>query len=133
MIEAELADGRVLEFPDGTDPAVIQAKVKELTAPTHSKLGVAVTGATQGVADVVGLPDTAGRLFLALSDKMNPGAKDFRARMRANPTNAQGTGNRFAYAREAIDKQPEFSETPSIQQRAEDLLFNYIHNNSFTS
>lgn len=29
-IEAELADGRVLEFPDGTDPAVIQASVKKM-------------------------------------------------------------------------------------------------------
>lgn len=29
MIEAELPDGRVLEFPDGTDRAVIQAKVKQ--------------------------------------------------------------------------------------------------------
>jgi hypothetical protein len=36
-IEAELADGRILEFPDGTDPAVIQATVKKVlgqTAPT---------------------------------------------------------------------------------------------------
>lgn len=34
MIEAELPDGRVLEFPDGTDPAVIQTKVKELLGAT---------------------------------------------------------------------------------------------------
>ena len=35
MIEAELPDGRVLEFPDGTDPSVIQAAVKKLLAPTQ--------------------------------------------------------------------------------------------------
>lgn len=29
-IEAELADGRILEFPDGTDPAVIQSTVKRI-------------------------------------------------------------------------------------------------------
>ena len=29
-IEAQLADGRILEFPDGTDPAVIQATVKRM-------------------------------------------------------------------------------------------------------
>ena len=29
MIEAELPDGRILEFPDDTDPLVIQARVKE--------------------------------------------------------------------------------------------------------
>ena len=31
-IRAELADGRVLEFPDGTDPSVIQATVKRMIA-----------------------------------------------------------------------------------------------------
>lgn len=31
-IEAQLADGRILEFPDGTDPAVIQSTVKRLVA-----------------------------------------------------------------------------------------------------
>lgn len=30
MIEAELPDGRVLEFPDGTDPTVIQSTVKKM-------------------------------------------------------------------------------------------------------
>lgn len=29
-IEAELADGRILEFPDGTDPSVIQSTVKKV-------------------------------------------------------------------------------------------------------
>lgn len=32
MIEAELTDGRVLEFPDGTDPQVIQSTVKRVLA-----------------------------------------------------------------------------------------------------
>ena len=31
-IQAQLADGRVLEFPDGTNPAVIQATVKKMIA-----------------------------------------------------------------------------------------------------
>ena len=31
-IEAQLPDGRTLQFPDGTDPAIIQGKVKELIA-----------------------------------------------------------------------------------------------------
>ena len=30
MMEAELHDGRILEFPDGTDPAVIQETVKKV-------------------------------------------------------------------------------------------------------
>jgi hypothetical protein len=32
-VKAELADGRILEFPDGTDPAVIQSAVKRMVAP----------------------------------------------------------------------------------------------------
>ncbi len=32
-IEAELHDGRVLEFPDGTDPSVVQATVKKMLSP----------------------------------------------------------------------------------------------------
>lgn len=35
-IEAELHDGRVLEFPDGTDPAVVQATVKKMLGPVGS-------------------------------------------------------------------------------------------------
>jgi len=37
-IEAELADGRILEFPDGTDPKVIQNTVKRLMAPAEPKI-----------------------------------------------------------------------------------------------
>ena len=42
-IEAELPDGQILEFPDGTDPGVIQATVKRVLAssqpPKQSTLG----------------------------------------------------------------------------------------------
>ena len=42
-IEAQLADGRILEFPDGTDPSVIQATVKRIVAqssgPKQSTIG----------------------------------------------------------------------------------------------
>ncbi len=34
-IEAQLADGRILEFPDGTDPSVIQATVKRVIASSQ--------------------------------------------------------------------------------------------------
>jgi hypothetical protein len=36
-IEAQLADGRILEFPDGTDPGVIQATVKKVIASSQPK------------------------------------------------------------------------------------------------
>lgn len=56
-IEAELHDGRVLEFPDGTDPAIVQATVKRMLGPAPSS-NTAVTrnalykGAA-GVADTL--------------------------------------------------------------------------------
>lgn len=57
MIEAELPDGRVLEFPDGTDSAVIQSTVKKLmgvqppaqqvAAPVQQVAGPAQAGPQQ--------------------------------------------------------------------------------------
>jgi hypothetical protein len=46
-IQAQLADGRILEFPDGTDPAVIQATVKKMVAaasPPKEGIMAALTG-----------------------------------------------------------------------------------------
>lgn len=53
-MRAELADGRVLDFPDGTDPAVIEATVKKLLAPPPSNTAVAVNAGNKGLA---GIPD----------------------------------------------------------------------------
>ena len=47
MIEAELHDGRILEFPDGTDPAVVQATVKKV-------LGVTSAPKSGGIGSEVG-------------------------------------------------------------------------------
>ncbi len=38
-IEAELHDGRILEFPEGTNPTVIQATVKKMLGGSHMKDG----------------------------------------------------------------------------------------------
>jgi hypothetical protein len=43
-IEAELADGRVLEFPDGTDPSVIQATVKRMIGAAPAQDNAFVSG-----------------------------------------------------------------------------------------
>ena len=64
-IEAELADGRVLEFPDGTDPAVIQSTVKRLLgAPTKapettlggvaSEVGKGLVRGAGGLGEMIG-------------------------------------------------------------------------------
>jgi hypothetical protein len=44
-IQAQLADGRILEFPDGTDPNVIQSTVKRIVAEgTQPQSGALVSG-----------------------------------------------------------------------------------------
>ena len=63
-IEAELPDGRILEFPDGTSPAVIQATVKRVLAsgqPTPAPtIGGQVKEAFKGlVPGAVGLLESA--------------------------------------------------------------------------
>jgi hypothetical protein len=62
-IEAELFDGTVLEFPEGTDPAVIQRVVKEQTAAKRgSSMGTTAAPSNtapslqQRVEDVIGGP-----------------------------------------------------------------------------
>lgn len=49
-VTAELADGRRLEFPDGTDPAVIQATVKRLVMAPPGNTDVGVNAANKGIA-----------------------------------------------------------------------------------
>ncbi len=81
-IEAELADGRILEFPDGTDPSVIQATVKRLMGappvapPTERTYGEAAkdigAGLVSGAGSLVGLP---GQLYgLATGDMSDTGS-----------------------------------------------------------
>lgn len=69
-IEAELHDGRVLEFPDGTSPAVVQATVKKVLgasqpAPKEQSLTMpANAGLGNFAASTLGLPvDTIANLL----------------------------------------------------------------------
>lgn len=75
-IQAQLADGRVLEFPDGTDPQVIQSTVKRViseSAPAGNagfSLGDILTSFGQGaVGSTKALTDVAGA-DNALSQKL---------------------------------------------------------------
>ena len=47
MIQAQLADGRILEFPDGTDPNVIQTTVKKMVS--GGQKGIPLQQAIEGV------------------------------------------------------------------------------------
>lgn len=63
-IEAELSDGRILEFPDGTDPSVIQATVKRVLASSQPAPQTTVLGGAKElfkglVPGAVGLAESA--------------------------------------------------------------------------
>ena len=69
-IEAELADGRILEFPDGTDPAVVQATVKRVlgqTAPTATPTAAPAPTETQGATGLSALLPSTMRGFRGLA------------------------------------------------------------------
>lgn len=70
MIEAELPDGTILEFPDGTDKSVIQRVVKQRLGIEGASEGAGVfedvaksvgSGAVRGAIGTLELPEMAGR------------------------------------------------------------------------
>ena len=84
-IEAELADGRILEFPDGTDPKVIQDAVKRLidnplsgvtteklkaipSAPStlrdlNETAAMSLAGGIKGLSDLFGVDNSFSKYF----------------------------------------------------------------------
>lgn len=67
-IQAQLADGRVLEFPDGTDPAVVQGTVKRLLGVQDGDIAASPTLAVDDVRQagigeqILGGLETAGTI-----------------------------------------------------------------------
>lgn len=80
-IQAQLADGTILEFPDGTDPAVIQRTVKKTIAQSQQQEAIendisipeqivgGVSGAATLASDIIG---TGVGGLTALVDVLNP-------------------------------------------------------------
>ena len=72
MIEAELPNGTILEFPEGTDTAVIQRVVKQQLGVQESEpeqgdgnlAKSALSGVIKGAVGVASLPEMAGRAIL---------------------------------------------------------------------
>jgi hypothetical protein len=68
MIEAQLADGTILEFPDGTDRSVIQRVVKQRMGMGSGEVGAIEdlaksvgSGVVKGLIGTAELPEMAGR------------------------------------------------------------------------
>jgi hypothetical protein len=100
-IEAQLADGRILEFPDGTDPSVIQATVKRIVAqsapPKESTIGSEII---RGGKQVLSSARTGAE---SLFDANKAGTEGV-ARSQAIAQEA-GKGASFAALKEAYDKE----------------------------
>jgi len=80
-IQAQLADGRVLEFPEGTDPAIIQAKVKEFMQTQRPAQETMNLDPNQGIGALEAGTIAAGRGMmsimrgLGLADPEDPATK----------------------------------------------------------
>jgi len=67
-IQAQLADGRVLEFPDGTDPAIVQSTVKRLLGVQDGDIAASPTAAVDDAGEagigeqILGGLETAGTI-----------------------------------------------------------------------
>jgi hypothetical protein len=66
MIEAQLPDGRILEFPDGTSSEVIQGAVKKILGGAEPRSNIAaIIGESflKGISNVAGIPGDINKLF----------------------------------------------------------------------
>ena len=68
MTQARLADGRILNFPDGTDPAIIQQTVKRILSEQPQ--------APQVTPQATPAPGAAGDVFLDTEERRQQGAVD---------------------------------------------------------
>jgi len=107
-IEAELADGRILEFPDGTDPKVIQGVVKKLvSAEAPAPAPPATWGGTV-------LPAKQLQQLEADANAGNANAQDvLRAYKEVNPTGRRLTQAEGEAARRLTGNAPPVQQAPA--------------------
>lgn len=117
-VQAQLADGRILEFPDGTDPAVIQSTVKRVIASTQpqqagfslgdiaASFAQGAYGSTQALTDVFGAGNTASskleELARASQADMTPGRQAELLRQQARAKAAEQTGSSWEEIKAAV-------------------------------
>jgi len=73
-VQAQLADGRILEFPDGTDPSVIQSTVQRLLASQPVGMDVSQMS-TQQLENAPSAPTSLGDIGRSLGSGVIGGAK----------------------------------------------------------
>lgn len=98
-------------------------------SPITHGLAVAGTAMYKGLADIAGLPDTAGRLFTSGNDKLRallglPTSTETKQQIAASPERPAGMG-RFAGIPKALKDNATQADVP-VQQRVEDWIFKTV-------
>lgn len=120
-ITAELHDGTRLEFPDGTDPAVIQATVKRVMSDGRP----AVVSAGASLRDIprqIGLTARAGAKAVASLPAMASDALTGVYNAAADAAQGQGKGFRFAPALAALDSAMTSAGVPAPRNATERVV-----------
>jgi len=113
-IQAQLADGRVLEFPDGTDPSVVQATVKKvLSNPLAGQ-------STEALESAKSAPMSFGDTFKSLSSGVIGGGKSLVDFFGAGTGVSKGLGEAQSYLQESLspERKAEISRRQELQDRA---------------
>ena len=113
-IQAQLADGRVLEFPDGTDPSVIQATVKRVIAnPLAAQ-------STEALESAKSAPMSFGDTFKSLSSGVVGGGKSLVDFFGAGTDISKGLGEAQSFLQQSLspERKAEITRREELQNRA---------------
>lgn len=130
-IRAELSDGRVLEFPDGTDPQVIQATVKRVIGQGQSKAGVTPKEPTEEAGIMSGASDLEKSIIGGIENAASFGSSMIAEPLAglagivqsANPFAEQGAGARAVESvRDSLTFRPSTDAGVSQQQAIGETL-----------
>jgi hypothetical protein len=113
-IEAQLPDGRILEFPDGTSPSVIQAAAKRILAnPLAGQ-------STEALESAKSAPMSFGDTFKSLSSGIVGGGKSLVDFFGAGTDVSKGLGEAQSFLQESLspERKAEIARREELQNRA---------------
>jgi len=115
-IQAQLADGRVLEFPDGTDPSVVQATVKKVIANPMA------AQSTASLESAKAAPFSFGDIAKSFGSGVVGGAKSLVDVVGAGSGVSQGLGEAQDYLQRSLspERQAEIARDQELMNRAQD-------------
>jgi hypothetical protein len=113
-IQAQLADGRVLEFPDGTDPSVVQATVKKVIA---NPLAAQSTASLESAKSA---PMSFGDVAKSLGSGVIGGGKSIVDFFGTGTDISKGLGEAQSYLQQSLtpERKAEIARREELQNRA---------------